>query len=53
MPHQNEKLRVCLKPRVRKELEALCRQACVSAAKVRRARILLLANENQQAAATA
>jgi hypothetical protein len=48
MPGQNEKLRVYLKPKVRKELEALCRQGCVSAAKMRRARILLLADENQQ-----
>ena len=47
MPRQNEKLRVNLKPRVRKQLEALCRQGCVSAAKVRRARILLLADESQ------
>lgn len=47
MPRQNEKLRVYLKPKVRRELEALCRQGCVSAAKVRRARILLLADENQ------
>jgi len=47
MPRQNEKLRVHLKPRVRRELEALCRLGCVSAAKVRRARILLLADENQ------
>ena len=49
MPRQNEKLRVNLKPKVRKELEALCRQGCVSAAKVRKARILLLADEHQQA----
>ena len=47
MPRQNEKLRVYLKPKVRRELEALCRQGCVSAAKVRRARILLFADENQ------
>jgi transposase len=48
MPGQREKLRVYLKPKVRKELEALCRQGCVSAAKVRKARILLFADENQQ-----
>lgn len=53
MPRQNDKLRVYLKPRVRRQLEALCRQGCVSAAKVRRARILLLADENQQEAALA
>jgi hypothetical protein len=53
MPKANEKLRVCLKPKVRKELEALCRQSCVSAAKVRKARILLLANENQRGGALA
>lgn len=51
MPRQNEKLRVHLKPRVRRELEALCRLGCVSAAKVRKARILLLADENQPDAA--
>lgn len=51
MPRQNEKLRVHLKPRVRRELEALCRLGCVSAAKVRKARILLLADENQSDAA--
>jgi len=49
MPHRNErKLRVYLKARVRKELEALCRQGCVSAAKVRKARILLFADENRK-----
>ena len=47
MPRQNEKLRVYLKPKVRRELEALCRQGCVSAAKVCGARILLFADENQ------
>ena len=47
MPRQNEKLRVHLKPKLRAELESLCRQGCVSAAKVRKARILLLADENQ------
>lgn len=47
MPCQNDKLRVLLTAKVRKELEALCRQGCVSAAKVRKARILLLADENQ------
>lgn len=47
MPHQNDKLRVFLKPKVRKQLEALCRRSCVAAAKVRKARILLLADEHQ------
>jgi len=47
MPRQNEKLRVYLKPKVRRELESLCRQGCVSAAKVRKARILLYADENR------
>jgi len=46
MPAENDKLRVYLKAKVRKALEALCRQGCVSAAKVRKARILLLADEN-------
>ena len=48
MPRQSEKLRVYLKPKVRKELEALCRRSCVSAAKVRKARILLLARSEKQ-----
>lgn len=47
MSNSSIKLRVYLKPKVRRELEALCRQASVSAAKVRKARILLLADENQ------
>jgi hypothetical protein len=47
MPRQNEKLRVFLKRKVRQQLESLCRQGCAPAAKVRRARILLLADENQ------
>lgn len=51
MPRQNEKLRVYLRPKVRRELEALCRQSCVSAAKVRKARILLLSDEHQQGGA--
>jgi hypothetical protein len=47
MSRQNEKLRVLLKRRLRQQLESLCRQGCTPAAKVRRARILLLADENQ------
>jgi len=47
MQCQNDKLRVLLTAKVRKELEALCRQGCVSAANVRKAKILLLADENQ------
>lgn len=48
MPHSNEKLRVCLDPRMRGELEALCRKGSVPAAKLRHARILLLADENHE-----
>jgi hypothetical protein len=47
MPRSNEKVRVYLKAAVRRDLEALCRQGSVSAAKVRRARILLMSDENQ------
>ena len=49
MPRQNEKLRIHLKPKVRRELEALCRQGCVSAAKVRRVRILCLPMKTSRA----
>ena len=44
----SEKVRVRLEPAVRKDLEALCRQSIVPAGKVRRARILLLADEAHQ-----
>jgi transposase len=47
MPSQNDKLRVLLTAKVRWELERLCRQGCAPAAKVRKARILLLADENR------
>ena len=41
----NEKLRVELTTEQRKELETLCRRQTVGAAKVRRARVLLMADE--------
>lgn len=42
----NEKLRVLLDPDVRRELESLCRKQGVAASKLRRTRILLMADEN-------
>lgn len=42
----SEKVQVHLAPEVREELEALCRKQSVSAAKVRRARILLLSDDD-------
>ena len=45
MPNPIHKLRVVLTPEQREQLEALCRQQCVPVAKLRRARILLMADE--------
>jgi transposase len=45
MPNPIQKLRVALTPEQRESLEALCRQQCVPASKLRRARILLMADE--------
>lgn len=45
MPDLTQKLKVRLTKSVRLELEAVCRQQSVSAAKVRRARILLMSDE--------
>lgn len=45
MRHTNEKLRVHLSKKGRAELETLCRQQRTPASKLRRARILLLADE--------
>lgn len=42
----NEKLRVNLSDPQRQELEKLCRRQTVGAAKVRRARVLLMSDEN-------
>ncbi len=44
----SEKVRVQLAPEVREELEVLCRKQSAPAAKVRRARILLLSDEDHQ-----
>ncbi len=46
MPSLNAKQRVRLTARQRGELQALCRQKSVAAGKVRRAKILLMADEN-------
>lgn len=44
MPDTTKKLKVCLSPAHRAELEAICRRQSVAAAKVRRARILLMSD---------
>ena len=46
MQRTHRKLEVHLSPEARRELEAVCRAQSVSAAKVRRARILLLSDED-------
>jgi transposase len=45
MPDLSKKLKVFLSPEFRAELEAMCRRQSVAAAKVRRARILLMSDE--------
>lgn len=45
MPNTSRKLKVHLSPEFRGELEAICRRQSVEAAKVRRARILLMSDE--------
>ena len=45
MPDLSKKLKVFLSPECRAELEAICRRQSVAAAKVRRARILLMSDE--------
>lgn len=47
MPNPREKLRVFLSAEQREALETLCRRQSVGAAKVRRARILLMSDESQ------
>lgn len=49
MPQTNRKLEVCLDDATREELEGLCRKGTVAVAKVRRARVLLLADEDRRA----
>lgn len=44
MPNSNKKLVVCLSTEFRAELEGICRRQSVGAAKVRRARILLMSD---------
>ena len=46
MPQTNKKLKVHLTAEQQAELEAVCRKQSVGAAKVRRARILLLSDED-------
>lgn len=46
MPHSNLKFTVRLSPELREELEGICRRQSVGAARVRRARILLMSDEN-------
>jgi Homeodomain-like domain len=45
MPNTNTKYKVRLSREQRSEFEAICRQQCVGASKLRRARILLMADE--------
>jgi hypothetical protein len=45
MPDLSKKLKVFLSPEYRAELEAICRRQSVAAAKVRRARVLLMSDE--------
>lgn len=47
MPYTNKKFEVRLSREFRAELEALCRRQSVGAAKIRRARILLMSDANQ------
>src|SRR5262245_53724861 len=49
MPDLSKKLKVFLTPEYRAELEAICRRQSVAAAKVRRARILLMSDEHHPA----
>jgi hypothetical protein len=46
MPHQNVKASVHLSVEQRRDLEAICRRQSVGAARLRRARVLLLADED-------
>lgn len=48
MPQTNRKLEVCLEESARQELEALCRKGTAPVAKVRKARVLLLADEDRR-----
>jgi len=48
MPDLSKKLKVFLSPEYRAELEAICRRKSVAAAKVRRARILLMSDERHR-----
>ena len=47
MPNPANKMRVCLTPDQREKFEAICRQQSVPVAILRRARIMLLADEGQ------
>lgn len=46
MPNTSRKLKVHLSPELRSELEGVCRRQSVGAAKVRRARVLLMSDED-------
>lgn len=48
MPHTNKKVEVTLTASQRKRLEALCRKGTTPAAKLRHARVLLLADEDRR-----
>ena len=46
MPDRSKKLKVCLSTGYREELQGICRRQSVAAAKVRRARVLLMSDED-------
>ena len=48
MPDLSKKLKVCLSESQRTELESLCRRQSVAAAKVRRARVLLMSDADHR-----
>lgn len=48
MPHSNKKVEVCLSDELRQELETLSRSQSAPASQVRRARVLLFADEDRR-----
>jgi len=48
MPHPNRKVEVCLDEPVRRELQAVVRSGSAPASRVRKARVLLLADEDRR-----
>src|SRR6516162_6097449 len=52
MPNPRNKMRICLTHEQREQFEAICRRQTVPAAILRRARIMLLADDNQPGGCT-